>query len=209
MEPERAWKCRVIYSLLGQAGYASLWDNTEETESSIVHFKKRIERTLQGITAIYPTLSAEFSTDLTKVSGEIYDAMLNAGCFYHTPYHIAISRKTIAQGTRCQFLRGHGMNEKRWISGIGSYKPKTGNDIADYPSFSDMFDFPTESLFHFWNRLIKDIQRNGLSEGIGKPESLRHEDGWSRRIDDKNRLMYRNENGTLLIVSCRGHYKDH
>ena len=59
------------------------------------------------------------------------------------------------------------------------------------------------------NRLIKDIQRNGLSEGIGKPESLRHEDGWSRRIDDKNRLMYRNENGTLLIVSCRGHYKDH
>ena len=154
----------MIYSLLGQAGYASLWDNTEETESSIVHFKKRIERTLQGITAIYPTLSAEFSTDLTKVSGEIYDAMLNAGCFYHTPYHIAISRKTIAQGTRCQFLRGHGMNEKRWISGIGSYKPKTGNDIADYPSFSDMFDFPTESLFHFWNRLIKDIRWNVLHQ---------------------------------------------
>ena len=40
------------------------------------------------------------------------------------------------------------------------------------------------------NALIKDIERNGASVGIGKPEKLRYRDGWSRRIDEKNRLVY-------------------
>ena len=42
------------------------------------------------------------------------------------------------------------------------------------------------------NELIKDIERNG-NTGIGKPEALRHElqGFWSRRIDEKNRLVYR------------------
>ena len=35
------------------------------------------------------------------------------------------------------------------------------------------------------NALIKDIERNGASVGIGKPEKLRYRDGWSRRIDEK------------------------
>lgn len=196
-EPERVWKCRVVYSLLGQAGYASLWDNTEETESSIVHFKKRVERTLQGITAIYPALSAEFSSDRTKVSSEIYDTMLNAGCFYHnTPYRrIAISMQTIAQGTHCQYLRGHGMNEKRWISGVGSYKSKGSSDRADYPSFSEMFDFPIESLSEFWNRVIKDIRWTVLQDEsqfealkIDPPFSPSY---WQERLSDKELSLAR------------------
>jgi len=40
------------------------------------------------------------------------------------------------------------------------------------------------------NDLIKDIERNGLSKGIGKPEPLRHRKAWSRRIDHVNRLIY-------------------
>ena len=58
------------------------------------------------------------------------------------------------------------------------------------------------------NKLVKDIERNGLSEGIGKPEPLRYLKGWSRRIDEKNRLVYdMDENGNILIASCRGHYE--
>ena len=58
------------------------------------------------------------------------------------------------------------------------------------------------------NKLVKDIERNGLSEGIGKPEPLRYLKGWSRRIDEKNRLVYdMYENGNILIASCRGHYE--
>lgn len=59
------------------------------------------------------------------------------------------------------------------------------------------------------NQLLKDIQRNHF-EGIGKPEPLKHKDGfWSRRIDDKNRLVYSvNSDGDIMIASCRGHYED-
>ena len=33
------------------------------------------------------------------------------------------------------------------------------------------------------NELIKSIERDGVMEGIGKPEPLRYRDGYSRRID--------------------------
>ena len=57
--------------------------------------------------------------------------------------------------------------------------------------------------------LVKDIERNGVASGIGKPEPLRYRDGWSRRIDEKNRLVYDVDSaGNLLIASCRGHYED-
>ena len=60
------------------------------------------------------------------------------------------------------------------------------------------------------NKLIEDIQRNGLLEGIGKPERLKYEDEerYSRRIDDKNRLVYTLRSGALFIISCTGHYND-
>ena len=59
------------------------------------------------------------------------------------------------------------------------------------------------------NALIKDIERNGLSEGIGKPEPLKYRKAWSRRIDLEHRLIYnQDENGNLLIISCKGHYED-
>jgi len=58
------------------------------------------------------------------------------------------------------------------------------------------------------NLLLKDIVRNG-NDGIGKPEQLRHRDGWSRRIDDVNRLVYQlNEDGSVEIMQCKGHYDD-
>lgn len=57
--------------------------------------------------------------------------------------------------------------------------------------------------------LVKDIERNGLSEGIGKPEPLKYRKAWSRRIDRENRLVYNiDSNHNLLIISCKGHYED-
>ncbi|HAX95058.1 MAG TPA: Txe/YoeB family addiction module toxin [Prolixibacteraceae bacterium] len=59
------------------------------------------------------------------------------------------------------------------------------------------------------NELLKDIQRNGLSDGIGKPEPLKHRKAWSRRIDYANRLIYHiGEQQNIVIIACRGHYED-
>lgn len=57
------------------------------------------------------------------------------------------------------------------------------------------------------NELIKAAEREPFS-GIGKPEPLRGELSgfWSRRIDEHDRLVYRVKDGTLEILSCRGHY---
>ncbi|MCL2101654.1 MAG: Txe/YoeB family addiction module toxin [Fibromonadales bacterium] len=57
------------------------------------------------------------------------------------------------------------------------------------------------------NKLIIDIQRNGFLKGIGKPEPLKHRKGFSRQIDDENRLVYDGtENRDLEIIACKGHY---
>ena len=60
------------------------------------------------------------------------------------------------------------------------------------------------------NTLIQDAQRNG-NEGIGKPEPLTGNltGWWSRRIDEKNRLVYRLTEGAVEIAQCRYHYDDH
>ena len=57
------------------------------------------------------------------------------------------------------------------------------------------------------NLLIKDAERNPYT-GLGKPEPLRGDLSgfWSRRIDEKNRLIYRFSSDFLEIASCKGHY---
>ena len=59
------------------------------------------------------------------------------------------------------------------------------------------------------NALVRDIQRNRYN-GIGKPEPLKENlaGWWSRRIDDENRIVYKEENGAIIIASCKGHYEN-
>ncbi len=59
------------------------------------------------------------------------------------------------------------------------------------------------------NQLIQDIQRNGLTSGIGKPEPLKGRKAYSRRIDTSNRLVYIGDaERNLVILSCKGHYEE-
>ena len=59
------------------------------------------------------------------------------------------------------------------------------------------------------NALIRDIQRSSYG-GIGKPEPLKAElsGWWSRRIDEVNRIVYREQDGAIVIAACKGHYDD-
>ena len=59
------------------------------------------------------------------------------------------------------------------------------------------------------NQIIQDIQRNGFMSGLGKPEPLKGRKAYSRRIDDKDRLVYiGNYEQDLIILSCKVHYED-
>ena len=57
--------------------------------------------------------------------------------------------------------------------------------------------------------LISDIQKTPF-KGKGKPEALKGNFSvlWSRRIDDKNRIIYRVTSDIIQIYSLRGHYLD-
>ena len=54
------------------------------------------------------------------------------------------------------------------------------------------------------NTLLKDI------DGIGKPEPLigNLSGFWSRRINEKDRLIYKIDEYNIYILSCRYHYSD-
>ena len=57
------------------------------------------------------------------------------------------------------------------------------------------------------NKLIDDARREPFA-GIGKPEPLKENYAglWSRRIDEKNRLIYDVTEGEIRIIGCRFHY---
>ncbi len=59
------------------------------------------------------------------------------------------------------------------------------------------------------NKILADIDRNG-NIGIGKPERLTDNLSgyWSRRIDDKNRIVYKINNDVITIIQCGSHYRD-
>ena len=54
------------------------------------------------------------------------------------------------------------------------------------------------------NQLIRDIERDG-NAGIGRPEPLIGDFAgfWSRRINSKDRLIYRLDENNIYIIACR------
>lgn len=59
--------------------------------------------------------------------------------------------------------------------------------------------------------LLKEMLRKDPSKGIGKPEQLRHNltGFWSRRISQKDRLIYKFDDHSVYIFAIGGHYNDH
>lgn len=59
------------------------------------------------------------------------------------------------------------------------------------------------------NQLIKSIDRDGLLEGIGKPEPLKHIKACSRRITDEHRMVYNfDDHQNLIIYAVKDHYEE-
>ena len=59
------------------------------------------------------------------------------------------------------------------------------------------------------NLLLKDISHDPFS-GLGKPEGLKENLSglWSRRIDDRHRLVYRVVDDKIEVYQCKGHYEN-
>ncbi|MET0064247.1 MAG: Txe/YoeB family addiction module toxin [Candidatus Thiodiazotropha endolucinida] len=56
--------------------------------------------------------------------------------------------------------------------------------------------------------ILKEMLRDDPATGLGKPEVLRHNltDFWSRRISQKDRLIYKFDDTSIYIFAIGGHY---
>ena len=57
-------------------------------------------------------------------------------------------------------------------------------------------------------RILKEMLRDDPSTGTGKPEPLKHNlfGLWSRRISQKDRVIYKYNNEYIHIFAIGGHY---
>jgi len=57
-------------------------------------------------------------------------------------------------------------------------------------------------------RLLKEMLREDPRTGTGKPEPLKHKLSglWSRRISQKDRMIYKYDNYYIYIYAIGGHY---
>jgi toxin YoeB len=60
-------------------------------------------------------------------------------------------------------------------------------------------------------KILKEMQRNDPTKGLGKPEPLKHtlSGFWSRRISQKDRVIYRFDKNAIYIFAIGGHYDGH
>ena len=64
-------------------------------------------------------------------------------------------------------------------------------------------------LYRSLCRVIKELLRADPAEGLGKPERLKHDLSgfWSRRISQKDRIIYRFDDDNIYILALGGHYE--
>ncbi len=60
-------------------------------------------------------------------------------------------------------------------------------------------------------KILKEMLRSDPSSGLGKPELLKHNLSglWSKRISQKDRLIYKFDDEYIYVFAIGGHYADH
>jgi len=60
-------------------------------------------------------------------------------------------------------------------------------------------------------KILKEMLRSDPSSGLGKPELLKHNLSglWSKRISQKDRLVYKFDDDCIYIFAIGGHYDQH
>ena len=58
-------------------------------------------------------------------------------------------------------------------------------------------------------KILKEMQRNDPTVGVGKPESLKHalSGFWSRRLSHKDRVVYKFDDEKIYVFAIGGHYE--
>ena len=79
-----------------------------------------------------------------------------------------------------------------------------GNTWFEYENLRDK----DKTLHKNLCKILKEMLRNDPSEGLGKPEALKHNLSgfWSRRLSQKDRVIYKFDDSYIYIFAIGGHY---
>ncbi|TAN00883.1 MAG: Txe/YoeB family addiction module toxin [Chitinophagaceae bacterium] len=79
---------------------------------------------------------------------------------------------------------------------------KSEKDIKEWKNAGDV------AVLKRIRKLLESIQETPF-RGIGKPEPLSHDlsGKWSRRINQKDRMVYAIEDKKIKVYSLKGHYE--
>jgi toxin YoeB len=84
------------------------------------------------------------------------------------------------------------------------------NIVFQNDSFKEFLEWSDidRKKYYKLGKLITEAIRSPF-EGLGKPEPLKGtlQGYWSRRIDEQNRLVYQVNETSIVIISCKYHYK--
>jgi toxin YoeB len=81
-----------------------------------------------------------------------------------------------------------------------------GNSWAEY----ELLREKDKKMHNSLRKLLKEMLRGDPASGIGKPEKLKHNLAglWSRRLSQKDRLIYKFDDNYIYIFAIGGHYDD-
>lgn len=214
-DPLETWKSRLIYSVAGQMGLASLWDASEDGAVSIVHMKRRMTDILEVYCSIFPEVRHLFSQNLSEISAEIYDVFIQTGMIYHRSEHVARTIPFEAVADDIRLCRGYLPGTKGYLSGLGMYSEnKSGKDGKTVP---EMFCLADNALGDRWKQIISDVQWISYEDDI-KTEYLLMERPYTRgywtdqpyhdgrisilrtmQIGTRRYFLYRVDNGKVIV----------
>ena len=177
-ETEEIWKARVAYSVAGRMAVASLYDVLEDDQPvSVIHLKRRCQKVLDAYLDLYPGLKHEMAASTEEYAEEIYSILLNSGCMYHTPNRILPANEKRVTLRNIELQRGTAVGEKLFVSGIGTYLMKNGNQPIE--NVLDMFQIPAVSLLDYGHQLVESAQWSEF-EAKNHLEYLRIEPPYTR-----------------------------
>ena len=151
---DNEWMCRVIYSIAGQMGLASLWDYDEDEDTvSIQHFKERIAEIFAAYEELYPSIKFIFPEKKSDLIDEIYHIYLRSGFFYHSAYRISPAVPSFATYNNLTICRGSSPDVQLFMSGLGYYSRQKSS--AD-KSIAEVFGLQNQGLEDYLGGLLGD-----------------------------------------------------
>lgn len=151
---DNEWMCRVIYSIAGQMGLASLWDYDEgEDTVSIQHFKERIAEIFAAYEELYSSIKFILPEKKSDLIDEIYHIYLRSGFFYHSAYRISPAVPSFAAYNNLTICRGSSPDAQLFMSGLGYYSRQKSS--AD-KSIAEVFGLQNQGLEDYLGGLLGD-----------------------------------------------------